>query len=216
MIIQRFVCNMLEENCYVVSDDTRQCVIIDCGAYYEAERQAIVKYINDNQLEVVHLIATHGHFDHNFGNAHMAKAFGCGVEISAADVPLLNRIGAQASMLMQMDYTEQQPAISRQLADGDRVVFGRHELEVVATPGHSPGGIFLCCREENIAFSGDTLFRMSIGRTDFIGGSYEQLADSLQRVYKLLPDDTTIFPGHGPQTTIGDERRYNPYVRMPQ
>ena len=105
------------------------------------------------------------------------------------------------------------PPVGRYLTDKDAITFGSHTLRILHTPGHTPGGVTYYCKEEGIAFSGDTLFRMSIGRTDFDGGSYEQIVHSLREVLAVLPPDTKVYPGHGPETTIADEIRYNPYMK---
>ncbi|MCD8291310.1 MAG: MBL fold metallo-hydrolase [Prevotella sp.] len=213
MKIQRFVCNMFEENCYVVSDDSNECVIVDCGAFYEEEKRAIIGYIRDNNLQLKHLLCTHGHIDHNFGNKAIFDEFGIGPEICSGDEHLLSMLREQATALVGIDYTEPQPAVRNFFSDGDTVSFGSHSFKIINTPGHSPGGVFFYCEDESMAFSGDTLFRMSIGRTDFIEGSYEDIISSLKNIVAKLPKDTLILPGHGPQTSIKDELLYNPYMK---
>ncbi len=204
---------MFEENCFVVSDDTRECVIVDCGAFYEEEKRAIIKYVRENNFEMKHLLCTHGHVDHNFGNKAMFDAFGIGPEICYGDKMLLNNMKEQAKALVDIDYEEAQPNVRRYLHDGDLITFGNHSFKVICTPGHSPGGVFFYCEQESMAFSGDTLFRMSIGRTDFIQGNYDELIHSLKNTVANLPSDTLILPGHGPQTTIKEEKMYNPYFK---
>ena len=211
--IKTFCCNMLEENTYVVSDDSRECVVIDCGAYYDSERQAVVSYINDNGLTLRHVLCTHGHFDHCFGNDTLQDAFGLLPELHAGDEFLARDLSYQASSMFGVPYDRPTPPIGRFLADGDIVSFGSHRLQVLHTPGHSPGGICFYCEEEKIIFTGDTLFRMSIGRTDFEGSSWEAMLHSLRTVIASLPNDTKAYPGHGPHTTIGEEKLMNPYLR---
>ena len=211
--IKRFMCNPLQENCYVVSDDSRECVIIDCGAYYPEECDAISSYIRDNQLTPVHLLATHGHLDHNFGNGYIFRQYTLNVEICADDRDLVEHLPEQASSLFGMTIDEEQPSVGRLLHDGDEVTLGTHILRVLHTPGHSHGSCVFYCAEESVAFSGDTLFRMSIGRTDFPEGSWADMERSLAKI-ATLPADTQVLPGHGPQTTIADEIRYNPYLRQ--
>lgn len=213
MNIQRFEVNPLQENCYVVSDDSRECVIIDCGAYYDEESIAIDNYLRKQQLKPVHLLATHGHLDHNFGNAHLFKQYGLKVEICAGDQQLVERLPQQAAALFGMEISEDQPPVGTLLSDGDTITFGQHTLQVLATPGHSHGSCLFYCKEEGVVFSGDTLFRMSIGRTDFPEGSWQQMEQSLAKIAGTLPKDTVVYPGHGPQTTIADELQYNPYLR---
>jgi glyoxylase-like metal-dependent hydrolase (beta-lactamase superfamily II) len=211
--IQRFEVNPLQENCYVVSDDSRECVIIDCGAYYDEESIAIDNYLRKQQLKPVHLLATHGHLDHNFGNAYLFKQYDLKVEICAGDQQLVERLPQQAAALFGMEISEEQPPVGTLLSDGDTISFGQHTLQVILTPGHSHGSCLFYCKEEQVAFSGDTLFRMSIGRTDFPEGSWQQMEQSLSKIAATLPTDTVVYPGHGPQTTIADELQYNPYLR---
>jgi len=211
--IKRIMCNPLQENCYVVSDDSGECVIIDCGAYYDEEIAAIDSYIRDHRLTPVHLLATHGHLDHNFGNAAIFRQYGLKVEICAEDQQLVEQLPEQASALFGMLISDEQPPVGRLLAQGDTVTFGHHTLQVLRTPGHSHGSCLFYCPEERTVFTGDTLFRMSIGRTDFAEGSWAEMEHSLTTVVARLPEDTTVLPGHGPQSTIADELRCNPYLR---
>lgn len=212
MNIRRFVCNMLQENCYVVSDDTRECVIIDCGAFYPEERTAIVDYIRTNQLTPTHLLATHGHLDHNFGNNTIFEEFGLKPEASEQDEYLMDSLVRQGEAMYGLRLEYDFPSVENYLQANQIVTFGNHKLRVLTTPGHSRGCICFVCDAEKVVFTGDTLFRMSIGRTDFEGGSTQQIIDSLHRLAKL-PDETVVYPGHGPQSTIGDEKKYNPYMK---
>ncbi len=208
-----FEVNPLQENCYVVSDDSHECVIIDCGAYYDEECVAIDNYLREQQLKPVRLLATHGHLDHNFGNAHLFQQYGLKVEICAEDQQLVERLPQQAAALFGMEISDDQPSVGRLLSDGDNITFGNHTLQVLSTPGHSHGSCLFYIQEEGIVFSGDTLFRMSIGRTDFPEGSWQQMEQSLTKIAGTLPKETVVYPGHGPQTTIADELQYNPYLR---
>ena len=135
--IERFQVNMLQENCYVVSDETKECVIIDCGAFYPEERTAITQYIKENQLKPVHLLVTHGHLDHNFGNNTIYQEFGLKPEVSAADENLMKGLAKQAETFYQMQLDYQFPPIGRFFEDGEVIKFGNHEFQVIATPGHS-------------------------------------------------------------------------------
>jgi glyoxylase-like metal-dependent hydrolase (beta-lactamase superfamily II) len=211
--IKTFSCNMLQENTYVVSDETLQAVVIDYGAFYPEERQAIVDYLRNNQLRPVHLLCTHGHLDHCFGNDTIYDAFGLKPELHAEDEFLAADLTKQAADMFGMPYNRPTPPIGRFLSDGDRISFGSHELRVLHTPGHTPGGVSFYCEAEKVLFTGDTLFRMSVGRTDFERSSWQQLLSSLRHVISPLPDDTTVYCGHGPKTTVGDERKANPYLR---
>ena len=202
---------MLQENCYVVSDETRQCVIIDCGAYYEAERKALVAYINDEHLQPVHLLVTHGHLDHNFGNNTVYGTFGLQPEVSEADLKMMENLASQAKTFYQLDLNYNFPAVGRTFQPNEVISFGNHQLRVIETPGHSRGSVTFYCKEENVAFTGDTLFKTSIGRTDFPGGSMFQIINSL-RLLAQLPDNTIVYPGHGEPTSIGWELAHNPYM----
>ncbi len=211
--IKSFVCNPFQENCYVASDETKEAVIVDCGALYEEERRAIKDYISGNNLKPTRLIATHGHVDHNFGNAFILKEYGLKVEVNARDRLLMERLPEQASALCGIKLDGEQPPVGRYLADSGDICFGNHTLHILHTPGHSPGSVFFVCEEEGLAFSGDTLFRQSIGRTDFVLGSMDDIMGSLHGKVAKLPTKTVILPGHGPQTTIGDELVSNPYLK---
>jgi glyoxylase-like metal-dependent hydrolase (beta-lactamase superfamily II) len=211
--VQRIECNPLQENCYVVSDETKECVIIDCGAYYEEEHEALQKYIADHQLTPVHLLATHGHLDHNFGDVFIFHAYGLRVDICAEDQQLVEYLPEQARDLFGMQLPDERPRVGRLLKDGDVVTFGTHTLRVLRTPGHSHGSCLYYCMEEDVAFTGDTLFRMSIGRTDFAEGSWAEMERTLKRIVRDIPQVTRLLPGHGSATTMAEEVKHNPYLR---
>ena len=213
LTIKCFTCNMLAENCYVVSDKTRDCVIIDCGAYYPGEGEAIVRYIREQHLTPRHLLCTHGHFDHCMGNGYIFRAFGLKPKAHQDDSFLMEKIEQQTSEILGIPIPLDAPPVDSYLKDIDTITFGSHTLQILHTPGHTPGGIVFYDAAEHIAFSGDTLFRMSIGRTDFERGSYEEMITSLHQLATQLPADTKIYAGHGPETTMADEIRYNPYMR---
>lgn len=212
MEIKRFVCNMIRENTYVVSDDTREAVIIDCGAYYEEERKAIKQYIDDNKLQPKHLIATHGHVDHHLGDRFVYDTWGLKPEVGEADEDFMNRLPEQARQLFEMELSDDDFApVGRYLMPADTISFGHTTLKIIETPGHSPGGLCFYSEADKTLFTGDTLFRGSIGRSDFDGGSMFLIIQSL-RVLSQLPDDTVVLPGHGERTTIGYEVATNPYL----
>lgn len=211
--IERFACNPFEENCYIMNDETLDAVIIDCGAFYPEERRAITEYIRDNRLTPRHLIATHAHIDHNFGNDTIFREFGLRPEVCAKDECLMGKLSEQAMLFANIRIDYAMPAVGKYFDDGDTISFGTHSLDIIRTPGHTPGSVFLYCKDEKLAFSGDTLFNMSIGRTDFEFGSYNDIIESLHNKVCQLPDDTTILPGHGPKTTVGREKQLNPYMK---
>lgn len=211
MKIQHFVCNMLQENCYVVSDESLEAVVIDCGALYDAERQAIANYITEQGLRLKNVLCTHAHFDHCFGNAALWRRFGVKPSLPRLDERFAD-LDQQMRQMMGTGYEEEQAPLGPSYDEHDTFTFGTHQLTVLATPGHSPGSCCLYCQAEGVLFSGDTLFCQSIGRTDFEGGSWSDMMLSLNKL-KQLPADTVVLPGHGPQTTIGRELATNPYMR---
>jgi glyoxylase-like metal-dependent hydrolase (beta-lactamase superfamily II) len=213
--IKSFMCNPLQENCYVVSDETCECVIIDCGAMWEDERGALRGYIGGGGLRPVHLLATHGHLDHNFGNRFVYGEYGLKVEVGELDAEMVEHLDEQARTLFGMELDKELAPVSvgRRLQDGDVVRFGSHELRVLSTPGHTHGSVLFYCESEHVVFTGDTLFRMSIGRTDFAEGSWAEMEHSLRQVVARLPEETAVLSGHGPRSTIADELKYNPYLR---
>lgn len=209
--IQTFEVNPLHENCYVVSDDTKECVIIDCGAFTESEQEVIITYINKNGLKPVHNIGTHGHLDHHFGDAAILSAFNLLPEVSDGDEVLMQHSKEAALQMLGMDLNIDLPAGELKLTENNAISFGSHTLRIIRTPGHSRGSVSFYCAEENVLFTGDTLFKGSIGRTDFPGGSMFQIISSLRELAQL-PDTTIVYPGHGPQTSIGFELAHNPYM----
>ena len=211
--IQKYVCNMFGENTYVVWDDTRECVIIDCGAFYPEERAAIENLIKSESLTPVHLLCTHGHFDHVMGNGFLSQTFGIKPEIHVGDEYLITNVREQARSMVGMEYADYIPPVGKYLSETDAISFGSHTLEIIHTPGHTPGGIVFHCKEEKVAFTGDTLFNMSVGRTDFPGGSWMQLMDSLKRMKDRLAPETALYSGHGNQTTMEYEMKWNPYLK---
>lgn len=212
LTIKTFPFNLLQENTYVVSDETHDCVIIDCGAYYDDERKAITDYISSQGLKPCRLLATHGHWDHNLGIDTIYQTYGLQVEAAKEDEFIITDIPRNFQSIIGAPLRREYPPVGRFFAPNEVIRFGNHSLQVLKTPGHSPGSVVFYCAEEHTAFTGDTLFRMSVGRTDFEGGSYEDLMNSLANVLAKLPDETTILPGHGPQSTIGYEKKYNPYM----
>lgn len=211
--IQKYVCNMFGENTYVVWGDTRECVIIDCGAFYPEEHAAIENLIKSESLKPVHLLCTHGHIDHVMGNGFVSQTYGIKPEIHAGDEYLITNLREQARSMVGMDYADYIPPVGKYLSETDVISFGSHTLEIIHTPGHTPGGTVFHCKEEKVAFTGDTLFNMSVGRTDFPGGSWMQLMDSLKRMKDRLAPETALYSGHGNQTTMEYEMKWNPYLK---
>lgn len=205
MKIKRFVCNPFQENCYVVSDETNEGVIIDCGAFFPEERTAVADYIKSSGIKLKHLLATHAHIDHNFGNNTIDKDFGLKPEVHHRDEPLMAKLDEQCRHFCGQPLGYDMPPVGRYFSEDDTIEFGIHRFTIIPTPGHTPGSVFFYCEEESVAFSGDTLFRMSIGRTDFELGSYDDMMRSLRLIPQRMKPETIVLPGHGPQTTIGEE-----------
>lgn len=212
--IQKFVVNMVQENCYILSDETREAAIIDDGAYYHEEQEAIELYMESNQLKPVVLLDTHAHFDHILGNKALFDRYGLKARFSKADAGIYEApsLQIQSFLRSKLDDVESAPA-GNFIGDGDLIKFGNHTIEVISTPGHTPGGLCFYLKDEKVLFSGDSLFQGSIGRTDFPGGNGVMLVEMLKEKVLTLPDDVKVFPGHGPATDIKTERTSNIYFK---
>lgn len=212
MRVSRFTFNMFGVNTYILWDDySREAMIIDPGMVDDNEREIIDGFITSNKLKPSHLVNTHMHIDHSFGISYIAEKYGLRLECNHADQFLAERLKEQARMFglpISIDELE----ISIGLNDGDILKIGNEEVQILQVPGHSPGSIVIYAPESSFLISGDVLFNSSIGRTDLPGGSYNQLISAINNKLMTLPDDTTVYPGHGPETTIGHEKRYNPYI----
>ncbi len=193
-------------NCYIVRDpDTGKGILIDPG---DSELDRIQKVIEKSKTEIVAAVGTHGHLDHVGQTALLKQKLGVPFYFHQEDQPLLEILDQQAQMFGLP--TMETPQVDRYLKEGEKVSFGSKSLQVIHAPGHSPGS--LCLAGEGALFSGDVLFQGSIGRTDLWGGNYETLIRSIQE--KLLPlgDEIQVYPGHGPQTTIHQEKHSNPFL----
>ncbi|MHA6246808.1 MBL fold metallo-hydrolase [Pontibacter sp. CAU 1760] len=202
--------NPFQENTYLLHDDTKECVVVDPGCYEKQERNQLQHYIEQNNLKVVKLLNTHCHIDHVLGNQFVADTYQVGLEIHPDDEQTLRAVPAYAASYGFPQYAEVLP--SAFLEEGDKVKFGETELEVLFTPGHAPGHIVFYHGPSKACIGGDVLFRDSIGRTDLPGGSFETLLHSIRTKLFALPDDVTVYPGHGPETTIGHEKLHNPFL----
>jgi glyoxylase-like metal-dependent hydrolase (beta-lactamase superfamily II) len=207
MIFETIVVGELGVNCYILADsETKEGIVIDPGA----EPAKILSVIKAKGIKVLSILNTHGHFDHIGGNREVQQATGGKLMINREDEPFLSRAAKSATMYGLT--AENSPAPSSYLSDGDIIRFGKHELKVIHIPGHSPGGSCFYLEKEGILISGDSLFADSIGRTDLPGGSQAQLVLSIRQKLLTLPEETRVFPGHGPSTTIGHEKKFNPYL----
>ena len=203
---------MFPVNCYVIWDETKEAVVIDAGCFYDEEKQALKNFILSNELNVKHLLNTHLHLDHIFGNPFMLKEFGLQAEACQIDEFWLESAPKQSRMF-GFDLKEAPVPLGKYLIDGDIITFGNITLEAIHVPGHSPGSLVFYCKKENCMFSGDVLFQGSIGRADLTGGNFEELKEHICSRIFILPNETIVYPGHGAPTTIGIEKAENPIFR---
>lgn len=213
MQIKTFEFNPLGVNTYVLSDETGECVVIDPASFYPDEREQLVNYLLDNELRIKYILNTHLHFDHIFGINLLVERFGTKVLCHSDDLFLLNNIDKQMEAFgLSGDRSDFKPDIDEYLTDNQIILFGNQSIRVFYTPGHSPGSVSFFHESQGCVFCGDLLFYAGVGRTDLPGGSYEQLSDSIQSRIFTLPDSTVVYPGHGPSTTVGFEKRNNPFI----
>lgn len=213
MKVSRFVFNMFGINTYVLWDpDTLEAAVVDPGMIDDEERRALDSFIERNGLKVTQLINTHAHLDHIFGNAYVKDRYGLKIQGDPSDSFLAETLPEQASrfgLRMPLSPT----GIEVELHDGDTIRLGDEPIEILGVPGHSPGSIALYCPQSGFVITGDALFQGSIGRTDLPRGDYGTLVDSIRRKLLTLPDDTVVLPGHGGETTIGHEKKTNPFIK---
>jgi glyoxylase-like metal-dependent hydrolase (beta-lactamase superfamily II) len=216
MIVETLVVGLLQVNCYVLGcQDTREAVVLDPGDDVED----ILAALKHHRLQLKQIVATHGHFDHVLAVDALRRATDAPFLIHRDDLPILADMQSRAAFFLSLRLPAP-PAVDAFLSEGDEVTFGQERLRVIHTPGHSPGGVSLyACPEcsegdrQGKVFVGDTLFAGSIGRTDVPGGDYETLLDSVRRKLFPLGDEVVVYAGHGPTTTIGLEKKYNPFFR---
>lgn len=210
METERFIFNPIAENTYVVWDGTGEAAVIDAGAYSEAENRKLDDFFAARGLRPVLAVNTHGHFDHAMGVEHLKRVYGVSFAAHSGDSFLLENSVASARIFGV--HTGELPAIDIDLADRREIKFGNTVLQVIPTPGHTPGHVCLFEPVGRVVFTGDTLFADSIGRTDLPGGDYSWIMKSI--IEKILPlgGDVRVFPGHGGDTTIGHEAANNPFI----
>lgn len=210
MEIKIFYFNLLRECCYVLWDATGECVIADPGSSSENEFNRLCRFVEDNNLKPCGIILTHGHFDHIMGLEDASGKWKVPVYMNTADLVQITEAPKYCAALglQTKPFTGEITGIG----DGDRISFGESHLDVIATPGHTQGGVCYYNAVQGILLSGDTLFAGSIGRTDHIGGDYAQLMKSISSRLMPLDSDVKVYPGHGPSTSIGYERVTNPFL----
>jgi len=210
--VQGFAFNPFYENTYVLFDETKECVIIDPGCYEKEEEQALLEFITENNLKPVRLLNTHCHIDHILGNYFVASTFKLKLEINKLELPILEgspKWGRQYGINGKLS-----PEPEVFLEEGDVITFGNSKLDILFVPGHAPGHLAFVGHEDGIVMGGDVLFQMSVGRTDLPFGDTNTLIKSIREKLFTLPDGYVVYPGHGDTTTIGFEKKNNPYVRL--
>jgi len=208
--IKIFVFNSFQTNTYLLYDETLHAVIIDAACYQEEEKREISQFIESEKITPVKLLNTHLHIDHVLGNAFITAKYGIEPEVHPGGLMLLKTAPEFASVFGIKFNNQSLP--THFIRQGDVVSFGHSQLEIVDTPGHADGSICFINHPQKFAIVGDVLFNGSIGRTDFPTGNYETLIQSIETKLLTLPDDYRIYPGHGPATTIGNEKQFNPYL----
>ncbi|MBV6484195.1 MAG: Hydroxyacylglutathione hydrolase GloC [Flavobacteriales bacterium] len=208
--IHTFAYNGFQENTYVLTDETNEAVIIDPGCYSVSEQTELFNFITKNNLTPVKLLNTHCHIDHILGNNFVCTKFNIELYIHQLDLPTLHATTEYGHLY---GFTvDKSPEPAHFLNDGDVVKFGNSILEVLFTPGHAPGHVVFVNHEQQFVINGDVLFRGSIGRTDLPGGNHQTLINSIKNKLFSLSDDYVVHTGHGPTTTIGYEKKYNPFL----
>lgn len=202
--------NPFQENTYIIWDDSKDCWIIDPGCYSERENNILADHINSNKLKPVKLIHTHCHIDHIFGNKFVCDKYNLLPELHRGELPIL-QAGKMVSEMYGVKYNGS-PMPEKFWEEGDGLLFNGKLLEIRFTPGHSPGSICFINHEQKWVIAGDVVFYGSIGRTDLPMGDYDTLIKSIHDKILTLPDDYTIYSGHGPETTVGRERKSNPFL----
>lgn len=211
--IKSFTFNPFAENTYVLHDtDTLEAVIIDPGCYEKEEQAQLDTYISTHNLKVVKLLNTHCHIDHVLGNAYVKEKYGVKLHIHSRDEATLLSVQTYAPVYGFVRYAPSSP--DEYLQEGSPVKFGNAALQVLFVPGHAPGHVAFYQADQKFCINGDCLFQGSIGRTDLPGGDFDTLISSIRTKLFSLPDDTVIYCGHGPATTIGHEKKYNPFCKL--
>jgi glyoxylase-like metal-dependent hydrolase (beta-lactamase superfamily II) len=210
--IQKFTFNPFQENSYIVYNEDKKAIIIDPGMYEPNEFKQFFKFIEQHELEPMMLLNTHTHLDHVFGNAQVLNKFQIPFGFHELDKVVFDN--ANAVGLMYGIPFDQSPEPTFYIRENETIQLGKDSFKILLTPGHSPGSVCFYNQAQNIVISGDVLFQQSIGRTDLPGGNYETLMNRIHAELMALPNETIVYCGHGPETTIGSERMNNPFLTM--
>lgn len=212
MKIKKFVFNPFEENTYIVSDETKEAIVIDAGCLDKEEKRLLKEYIADNQLIIKYILNTHLHIDHQFGNRFLFENYFIAPLAGKEDEFFLDTFREQ-TYFFGIKVQEEPAPLGGYLIDNQKINFGNTSLQVFHVPGHSPGSMAFYFENEKAIFTGDVLFKGTIGRTDFEKGDFDTIIRSIIQRLLPLPDETVVYSGHGPITTIANEKKYNPYLQ---
>jgi hydroxyacylglutathione hydrolase len=210
--IHTFTFNALQENTYLLYDDTKECIIIDPGCYDRSEQEELKEFIQENNLKPVKLLNTHCHVDHVLGNKFVKDLYKVKLYTSKEEEAALRSVKVYAPVYGFTNYAETE--VDEIIKEGDVISFGNSKLEILFVPGHSVGHLAFVNKEQNICIGGDVLFQQSVGRWDLPGGNKDTLINSIHTKLFKLADEMVVYPGHGPETTIGMEKRTNPYCAV--
>ncbi len=210
--VEHFTYNPFAENTYVLSNEKQEALIIDPGCYFTEEEKTLRNYITTNKLKPLLLLNTHCHLDHVFGNNWVHKTYGLELNIHEGE-KLVLELALKTANMYGLGFTSYKGPLHF-LKEGDEVLLGNDKLKVIFTPGHSPASVCFYCEAQHFIIGGDVLFYESIGRFDLPGGNEQVLYKSICEKLYILPDETIIYPGHGEPTTIGHEKKFNPFVRL--
>ena len=210
--VQSFTFNPVQENTYLLYNEERLCCIIDPGCYFASEEMELRNFIELHQLTPKYLLNTHCHLDHIFGNRFIHKSYGLTLHLHKLEKQVLD-FGPASGQMWQLPFDNYDGEL-KYIDEGDVIKLGEDELEVLFTPGHSPGHVCFYDRASKFLIGGDVLFNGSVGRTDLPGGDFATLEQSIKTKLYTLHEDVIVYPGHGDSTTIGDEMKTNPFVKM--
>ncbi len=210
--IKAFIFSPIQENTYILYNEFNDAIIIDPGCYFPEEKDELKSFITQSELKPQMLLNTHCHLDHVFGNKDIAETYGLILQINQKEKPLLDYAPA-SGLMYDMPFDNYKGGYIF-LAAGDTIVLGEDELKVIEAPGHSPGHLCFYCAKQDFIISGDVLFNRSIGRTDLPGGDHRLLISNIKEKLFVLPDETIVYSGHGPVTTIREEKKYNPFLQV--
>lgn len=208
--IKTFTFNPVQENTYILYNEHKEALIIDPGCYFTPEQQTLQQFLAQQGLTPIQLLNTHCHLDHVFGNKWVHDTYGLELYLHPKEEPVLAFAPASGQM-WGLTFSNYNGPLHF-LEDGDTIPFGGNELQVILAPGHSPGSICFYSAADKFLIGGDVLFYEGIGRSDLPGGDHETLLRSIRERLFVLPDDTTVYSGHGPATTIGHEKEHNPFL----